>query len=176
MSGVLNLSLHYGMKLHSKKKTKKELVTQSCPALCDPMDCSPPGSSVHGILQARILKWVAFLFLRGSSQSRDRTWVSCIAGRFFTTESPGLKCFINAVSSTWKTLSFWPDYFPNIFQISVKTTSTKQPFLTLTHFPSPCYVDIWHSVLVPLDRYPNCGATFNFEIQLNSDFLLKFKS
>ena len=44
------------------------LVAQSCPTLCDPVDCSPPGSSVHGILQARILEWVAILFSRGSSQ------------------------------------------------------------------------------------------------------------
>ena len=51
---------------------------QSCPTLCDPMDCSPLGSSVHGILQARIQQWVAMLFGRGSSQSRDRTRVSCV--------------------------------------------------------------------------------------------------
>ena len=60
------------------------LVFQSCPTLCDPMDCSPPGSSVHGILQAWILEWVACPFSRGSSQPRDWTRVSCIAGRFFT--------------------------------------------------------------------------------------------
>ena len=58
------------------------LVSQSSPTLCDPRDCSPPGSSVHGILQARILEWVSFS--RGSSRPRDRTWVSCTAGRFFT--------------------------------------------------------------------------------------------
>ena len=52
------------------------------------MDYSPAGSSVHGIFQARILEWVAVPFSRGSSQSRDRTQVSCIAGRFFTTEEP----------------------------------------------------------------------------------------
>ena len=52
--------------------------------LCNPVDCSPPGSSVRGILQARILEWVAIPFSRGSSLPRDRTWVSCIAGRFFT--------------------------------------------------------------------------------------------
>ena len=67
----------------------KVLVTQSCLTLCDPMDCSPPGSSVHGILQARILEWVAFPFSRGSSQPRDETQVSCIAGGFFTAEPPG---------------------------------------------------------------------------------------
>ena len=49
------------------------LVAQSCLTLCDPMDCSPPVSSVHGILQARILKWVAMLSSRGSSRPRDRT-------------------------------------------------------------------------------------------------------
>ena len=60
------------------------LVTQLCLILCDPMHCSPPGSSVHGRLQARTLDWVAMTFSRGSSPSRDRTWVSCIAGRLFT--------------------------------------------------------------------------------------------
>ena len=60
------------------------LVTQSCPALCDLMDCSPPGSSVHGTLQARILEWITISFSRGSSRPRDRTLVSCTAGIFFT--------------------------------------------------------------------------------------------
>ena len=49
------------------------LVIQSCPSLCDPMDCSPPGSSAHGISQARTLEWVAISFSRGSSQPRDQT-------------------------------------------------------------------------------------------------------
>ena len=57
----------------------KMKVTQSCLTLCDPMDYT-----VHGILQARILKWVAFTFSRGSSQPRDRTHVSCITRGFFT--------------------------------------------------------------------------------------------
>ena len=57
---------------------------QSCPTLCDPMNCNPPGSSVHGILQARILEWVAVASSRGSTLLRDRTQVSRIAGRFFT--------------------------------------------------------------------------------------------
>ena len=51
---------------------------QSCPTLCDPMDCSPPGSPVHGILRARILEWVAMPSSRGSSQRTDRTWRSCV--------------------------------------------------------------------------------------------------
>ena len=62
----------------------KVLITQSCLTLCDPMDCSPPGSSVHGIFQARILEWIAIFFSRRSFQPRDRTWVSYIAVRFFT--------------------------------------------------------------------------------------------
>ena len=60
------------------------LVAQSCPTLCDPLDCSPPGSSVHGMFQARILEWVVMPSSRGSSQTRDQTQVSGIAGRFFT--------------------------------------------------------------------------------------------
>ena len=68
----------------------KVLVTQSCPTLCNPMDCSTPGSSVHGILQARILEGVAILFSR-SSQPRDWTWVSCITGIFFTTKEAPFK-------------------------------------------------------------------------------------
>ena len=60
-------------------------VPQSCPTLCSPTDYSPPGSSVHRVLQARILEWVAIPFSRGSSLPRDRTHVSCIVGRFFTT-------------------------------------------------------------------------------------------
>ena len=66
-------------------------VTQSCPTLCDPMDCSLPSSSVHGTFQARILKWFAISFSKGSSPCRDRnriSHVSCIAGRLFTAESP----------------------------------------------------------------------------------------
>ena len=54
-------------------------VPQSCPTLCDPIDCSPPGSSAHGILQARILEWIAISSSRGSARSRNRTWVSCIS-------------------------------------------------------------------------------------------------
>ena len=63
------------------------LVAQSCPTLCNPMHCSPLGSSVQGILQKRILQWVAISFSKGSSRLRDQTCVSCvscIAGRFFT--------------------------------------------------------------------------------------------
>ena len=65
-------------------------VTQSCLTLCDPIDCSSPGSSVHGILQARILERVAKPSSRGPSGPRDRThvyYISCVAGKFFTTSA-----------------------------------------------------------------------------------------
>jgi len=59
-------------------------VAQSCPTLCGPMDCSPPGSSVRGIFQVRILEWIAISFSRGSAWPWDWTCVSCITGGFFT--------------------------------------------------------------------------------------------
>ena len=65
-------------------KTFVSVTVKLCPTLCDPMDCSLPGFSVHGTFQTRILEWVAISFSRGSSQPRDRTWVSHIVGRRFT--------------------------------------------------------------------------------------------
>ena len=64
-------------------------VAKLCLTLCRPMDCSPPASPVYRIFQARILGWVAITLSRGSSQPKDQTHNSCIAGRFFTTEPPG---------------------------------------------------------------------------------------
>ena len=83
----------------------KSEVTQSCPTLCNPMDCSLPGSSVHGIIQARILEWVPFS--RGSAQPRDQTQKSHIAGRFFTfwaTRKPSApnKCMLNTWWTEWQ--------------------------------------------------------------------------
>ena len=68
----------------SRNHSVKVKVAQSRPTLCDPMDCSLPDSSVHEILQARILEWVAVPFPRGSSQPSDQTQVSRIVGGFFT--------------------------------------------------------------------------------------------
>ena len=62
-----------------------------CVRLCDPMDCSLPGYSTHGIILAKILEWVTIYSSSGSSQPMDQTWVSCDSciDRFFTTEPPG---------------------------------------------------------------------------------------
>ena len=83
-SGCNNLHSHQ----QCTKVKVKVLVTQSCPTLCEPVNCSPPGSSVYGILQARILEWVAipvpFPFFRRYSWPRDQIQVSCIAGRSLT--------------------------------------------------------------------------------------------
>ena len=81
---MYNVSLEYLVISFSKESESEREVAQLCPTLCDPMDCSLSGSSVHGILQARILEWVAISFSRESSQPRDRTRVSCIAGGHFS--------------------------------------------------------------------------------------------
>ena len=74
-------------------------VAHLCPSLCDPMDCSPPGSYVHGMFQARILEWVAISSSKGSSQPRDQTPVfsdSCVSRWiFFTAEPPGKPLLIS---------------------------------------------------------------------------------
>ena len=75
------MTLDYQRTNHVKVKESK--VAQLCLTLCNPMDCSLPGSPLHGILQARVLEWIAISFSRGSSQLRDRTGVSYIPGTQF---------------------------------------------------------------------------------------------
>ena len=110
---------------------------QSCPHLCDPMDCSPPGSSIHGILQARLLKWVSMPSSRGTSQPRDQIWVSCIAGKFFTTEPLGKPLLTSPRLQLWG----WGDGL--LFYLS----SSSPPFLESCfswtgHWIHLCWMDI----------------------------------
>ena len=81
------LTFQYNRSEHSIVKQLCECsVAQSCPILCNPMDYSPPGFSVHGIFQARVLEWIAISYSRGSSRPRDRThvsWLSCSGRQFF---------------------------------------------------------------------------------------------
>ena len=70
--------------MRNNAEVKWSEVAQSCPTLCNPMDCSLPGFSIHGIFQASVLEWVAISFSRGSCWPRNRTGASCIAGRCFT--------------------------------------------------------------------------------------------
>ena len=98
---------------------------QSCLYLCDLMDCSPPGFSVHGILQARIPKWVAMPSSRASFWPKDQThiaYVSCIAGRFFTAEPPGkpqTKIANNYWAFLWRSCArhFIWSIFPNSWKL-----------------------------------------------------------
>ena len=84
------------------------LVTESYPTLCDPMDCNLPGSPVHGILQARILEWVAMPSSRGSSWPRDQTQVSCIAIIFsLSSEPPGKAIILQLKINKIKCLVFF---------------------------------------------------------------------
>ena len=94
-----------------KREDLMSCVLQSCLILCEPMDCRLPGSSVHGILQARILEWLAMPFSRGSTWPRDQTLVSHIAGRFFT---------------IWATQETW--YKPYL-ELSVKQIQGKQDWV-----------------------------------------------
>ena len=106
-----------GLYLESEKKV---LVTQSCLTLCNPMDCRPPGSSVHGILQVTILQWVAI-----PSQPRDRNLASHIAGRFFTIwatrEAPhwkrkvGQKGFLNTSCVQWEVPTKWEQMYSHFW-------------------------------------------------------------
>ena len=93
-------------------ETSQVLVAQSCPTLRNPMDCSPPGSSVHGILQARILEWVAIPFFRGSSQPRGRTRVSHIVDRFFT-----VRATWEAPKVPYPSLTKWVASCPKLGQV-----------------------------------------------------------
>ena len=82
MNGSCGFSPFWNVNAYLWGESESDMA-QSCPTFCDPMDCSLPGSSVHGIFQARVLEWVA-VFFRGSSWSRNRTWVSRIVGRHIT--------------------------------------------------------------------------------------------
>ena len=125
-------------------------VTQSCPTLCDPVDCSPRGSSIHGILQARILEWVDISFCRGSSWPRDQTQVSCIAGRSFNlwecNSLSGRKVMTNLDS---------------IFKSRDITLPTKVCLVKAMVFPWSCMdvrVELWRKLSTEELMLLNCGV------------------
>ena len=96
---------------------------QSCPTLCDSMDCSLQSSSVHGTLQARVLEWVAISFSRGSSRPRDRIQVSRIAGRRFTIwatrEGHKMKNILNNIQKSYSPSTFSSRMFKNIIASTI---------------------------------------------------------
>ena len=76
----------------------------SCPTLCDPIDCNPPDSSVHGIFQAGILEWVAISFSRGSSRPRDWNCISALQKCSLPLSHLGIQAFTHSSPHTWLTL------------------------------------------------------------------------
>ena len=130
-----------------RKNLKESQVTQSCPTLCDPMDCSLPRSSIHRIFQARILEWVAIAFSRGSSQPRDQTRVSHIVGRCFTVwatreawpkisqknKSPGLYGFTGNFYQTFReeTMPILLKFFQRILEEATLPNSFYEATITL---------------------------------------------
>ena len=83
------------------------IIAQSCPTLWDPMNCSLPGSSIYGIVQTRILEWVAISFSRGFSRPRNQTWVSHIAGRLFTTWATREAQYVDMWPGKWGHMLLW---------------------------------------------------------------------
>ena len=123
----------------------KVLVAQVCLTLCDSMDCSPPGSSVHGFLQARILEWAAISFPRGSSWPRDRAPVSCTAGRFFaiwaTREALDIhQRTLVVLPSSHTPASFPSSFFSALHSVSLALVPLFPHFFFLPHLLSfsPC--------------------------------------
>ena len=115
-------------------------VTQLCPTICDPMACSPSGSSVHGLLQARILKWVAISFSRRSSPPRDWTWVSCLAAAA-------------AAKSLQSCPTLW-DPIDGAHQASPSLGFSRQEHWSGLPFPSPMHEsesEVSQSCLTPSD-------------------------
>ena len=105
---------------NTKSKQIYSEIAQSCPTLCDPMDCSPPGSSIHGILQARVLEWGAISFSRGSSWPRDQTQVSRIAGWCFN-----LWATWKAPQKQTKSILNYYDFYPSLYDTCLKLNTIK---------------------------------------------------
>ena len=122
--------------LQCMKVTSESEVAQSCSTLRDPMDYSLPGSSVHGILQARILEWVAISFSRRPSQPRDGTHVSCtspaLAGGFLLLSHQGSQN-MQVWNLKYRTVKLWMD-FP---------LCRKSMALTLVSFKVQSHIKIW---------------------------------
>ena len=155
-------------------------VAQLCPTLCNPMNCSLPGSSVHGIFQARILEWVAISFSRGSSQPRDRTLVFCVVGRRFTIwdtrEAPlhskgdckqDEKTTLRVGENIWKQ-SNWQINLQNIQTVhAVQYQKSKQPNLKIGGRPKQTFLQGRHpdghsTVLPQLTLVMNMWVCLNY--------------
>ena len=126
-------------------KVKESEVAQSCPTLWDPMNCSLSGSSLHGILQARILEWVAISFSRGSSPPRDQTQVSRIAGKHFNLwatrevhSSIGLNKALVHVIRLVSFLWLWSSFFSALWWKKIKRLMEPSWWERLTEEETGC--------------------------------------
>ena len=146
---------------------KRVLVAKLCLTLWDPMDCSPSGSSVHGIFQAGILEWVAIPSSSGSSWPRDWTLISCIAGKFFTpwaTRETKLLCIqFSSVQFSRSVVSdsLWPH--------ESQHARPPCPSPTLRAYSNSCPSSRWchpaiSSSVVPTPPAPNLSASGSFQM------------
>ena len=148
------------------KSTVKVKVAQSCPSVCDPMDCSLPGSSVHGILQARMLEWVAIPFYRESSQPRDRTQVSRIAARFFIIWAilqfnGEKKIEVSSACQHWPSTVIWKILFLTVItEGACRESAFLFPVVNSYSIPFGCYgaVSVALALLGPHPQCPLGGA------------------
>ena len=134
------------------------LVARSCPTLCNPMDYRPPGSFVYEIFWTRIQEWVAISFSKGSSPRRGWTWVSCVAGGFFT---------------NWATREYNKMYDFSQFVNHEVTVSVSSP---LTHVPKSISLDgpkiesYLQKCIIPTCRTFKYKYIFNWIISVDSEF------
>ena len=138
-------------------------VAQSCPTLCDPMDCSLPGSSIHGIFQARILKWIAISFSRRSSQPRDWKQVSHIVGRHFTIWATREAYFSSVQLSSVTQLC--PTLQPHELQHARPPCPSPTPGVHLNSHPSSRWIQPSHPLSSPSPPAPNpsqCQSLFQW--------------
>ena len=134
-------------------------VSQSCPTLCDLVGCSPPGSSVHGIFQARILEWVAISYSKGSSWPKDQThvsWVSCLAGRFFTTVPPVV---VQSLSHVWLFATLWAAACQASLSFTISQSLLKLMFIESV-MPSN-HLILCHPLLLLPSLFPNVRVFSN---------------
>ena len=150
----------------------KVKVSQSCLTLCESTDWSLSGSSVHGILQARILEWVAYPFSRGSSWLRNGTEVSCITGRFFTSwatrDAPIVLTLWTFVSKVTSLLFNMLSRFGGLFRISLSYWVSFVSLYLSSNLSSFLHHQIyWHRDVCNIPHY-----SFNVCILFSMTFLL----